>query len=198
MRMNVPPECSDEKLMTLLCEGDKEALVQLVERYQNDVFRFCLHYLGDMESAREIAQETFLRIYTARERFDSTRVFRPWMLCIARNMCLNVLKRKKLVPMESLEQMEIGENGTLRTSVSAATEHPIEGILSDERKRMLLSIVNTLPPDSREVVMMRYFEQMSSREIAEVLETTEGAVRTRLHRALNHLREKCEKRLGTL
>ena len=196
--MNENTECSDEKLMSLLCEGDKEALAGLVERYQNDVFRFCLHYLGDMESAREIAQETFLRVYTARERFDATRVFRPWMLCIARNMCLNLLKRRKVVPMESLDEFESGEDGSPRYSLSTATEHPLEGILSDERKRILLNIVNGLAPDAREVLMMRYFEQMSSREIAEVLETTEGAVRTRLHRALNHLREKCQKRLDIL
>ena len=193
--MNGNAECSDEKLMELLRDGDKNALVHLVERYQNDVFRFCLHYLGDMESARETAQETFLRVYTARDRFDVTRVFRPWMLCIARNMCLNILKRRKVVPMDSLEELETGENGSPRYSMHAATEHPLESILSDERRRILLNIVNGLAPEVREVLMMRYFEQMSSREIAEVLETTEGAVRTRLHRALNQLRGKCEKRL---
>lgn len=192
--MNTTAECNDEQLMLLLCEGDKEALVRLVERYQNDVFRFCLHYLGDMEVAREIAQETFIRVYTARERFDTTRVFRPWMLCIARNMCLNVLKRQKVVPMSSLDELEASENGTARFASAVATEHPLEGILSDERKRVLLNIVNGLPTEAREVLTMRYFEQMSSREIAEVLETTEGAVRTRLHRALNLLRAKCEKK----
>lgn len=193
--MNETTECSDEKLMRQLCDGDRDALVRLVERYQNDVFRFCLHYLGDMESAREIAQETFLRVYTARERFDTTRIFRPWMLCIARNMCLNILKRRKIVPMESLDALEVTEEGTVRTTKYTATSHPLEGIISEERKRLLLNIVNGLAPEVREVLVMRYFEQMSSREIAEVLETTEGAVRTRVHRALNELRRKCETRL---
>lgn len=193
--MNDYAECSDEKLMILLCEGDKEALVGLVERYQNDVFRFCLHYLGDMESARETVQETFLRIYTARERFDTERVFRPWMLCIARNMCLNILKRRKVVPMESLDGYESGDGGAVRYSLAASTEHPLEGILADERKRILLNIVNGLAPDVREVLVMRYFEQMSSREIADVLEISEGAARTRIHRALSVLRNKCEKRV---
>ena len=82
--MNVSTECSDEQLMISLCEGDTNALALLVERYQNDVFRFCVHYLNDFETAREITQETFLRIFTARDKFDVSRVFRPWMLCIAR------------------------------------------------------------------------------------------------------------------
>ncbi len=188
-------ECSDEQLMIQLCNGDDEGLAGLVERYQNDVFRFCLHYLGDLETAREITQETFLRVYTARDRFDVSRVFRPWMLCIARNMCLNVLKRNKVVLMESFEGLDTRDNDAAEYWHSPVTEHPLEGILSDERRRLLLRMVHGLPSDAREVVMMRYFEQMSSREIADVLETTEGAVRTRLHRALNQLRERCAHKL---
>lgn len=193
--MNETTECSDEQLMIRLCDGDDEALASLVERYQNDIFRFCLHYLGDLETAREITQETFLRIYTARDRFDPDRVFRPWMLCIARNMCLNVLKRNKVVLMESLEGLNSSATDASEYWHSPATEHPLESILSGERRRLLLRMVYGLAPEAREVVMMRYFEQMSSREIAEVLETTEGAVRTRLHRALNQLRERCSHKL---
>ncbi len=190
-------ECTDEQLMVLLCEGDDEALAQIVRRYQNDVFRFCLHYLGDLERAREIAQETFLRVFTARDRFDATRSFRPWMLCIARNMCLNVIKRNKVVPMESLEGLEQA-SAAATPSWAPATEHPLEGVLADERHRMLFHLVNELPSESRELLMMRYFEQLSAREMAEALETTEGAVRTRTHRALNQLRERCAGKLDIL
>jgi len=195
--MSNPAECTDEQLMISLCEGEDTALEVLVKRYQNDVFRFCLHYLGDLETAREITQETFLRVYTARDRFDAERLFRPWMLCIARNMCLNVIKRNKVVPMESLEGMESASSAA-SPAWYPATEHPLEGVLADERRRALLRLVNSLPEDARELLMMRYFEQMSAREIAEVLETTEGAVRTRTHRALNQLRERCAGNLDGL
>jgi len=97
--------------------------------------------------------------------------------------------------MESLDALEVTEEGAVRPTKYTATSHPLEGIISEERKRLLLNIVNGLAPEVREVLVMRYFEQMSSREIAEVLETTEGAVRTRVHRALNELRRKCETRL---
>lgn len=195
--MSEPVGCTDEQLMISLCDGQDEALEHLVKRYQNDVFRFCLHYLGDLETAREISQETFLRVYTARERFDPTRLFRPWMLCIARNMCLNVIKRNKVVPMESLEGLESASTAAT-PKWYPATEHPLEGVLADERRRVLLQLVNSLPEDARELLMMRYFEQMSAREIADVLETTEGAVRTRTHRALNQLRDKCAGKLDIL
>ena len=195
--MSDPTECTDEQLMTSLCEGDDSALEQLVKRYQNDVFRFCLHYLGNLETAREISQETFLRVYTARDRFDTGRLFRPWMLCIARNLCLNIIKRNKIVRMESLEGLESASTAAT-PSWYPATEHPLEGVLADERRRALLHLVNSLPEDARELLMMRYFEQMSAREIAEVLESTEGAVRTRTHRALNQLRERCEGKMDIL
>jgi RNA polymerase sigma-70 factor, ECF subfamily len=97
-------EQTDEQLMTVLRGGKQAALEELVRRYQNDLFRFCLHYLKDVERAKELAQETFIRVYVARDRFDETRKFKPWVLCIARNLCLNDLKRKKTVTMESLEE----------------------------------------------------------------------------------------------
>ena len=82
-RMSGAHDQTDEQLMAALDAGDDQALAALVERYQNDIFRFCLHYLKN-ESAREIAQETFLRI-SPRARFEVDRKFKPWMLCIARN-----------------------------------------------------------------------------------------------------------------
>jgi len=184
-------EANDEQLMDLLREGEDEALAELVRRYQNDIFRFCLHYVKHVEVAKEMAQETFLRVYAARERFDTDRVFKPWLLCIARNLCLNELKRKKTVLMETLEEYaseareESGE--ILQWHVSDASE----ALMADERREALLDALNGLPQEAREMVMMRYFEQLSAREIAEVMDSTEGAVRTRLHRTLRQLRKQC-------
>jgi len=97
-------DSADEALMVHLCQGRDSALAELVRRYQNDIFRFCLHYLKEVDAARDMAQQTFVRVYTARDRFDAARRFRPWLLCIARNLCLNELKRKKTVSMETLEE----------------------------------------------------------------------------------------------
>ncbi len=178
----------DERLMALLKEGEDEALATIVRRYQNDVFRFCLHYLKNVEAAREGAQETFLRIYVARERFDTARKFKPWMLCIARNLCLNEIKRKRAVPMETLESYA----STAREESGAVTPSPEDGpaerAMADERRQTLEQALERLPDDAREIVVLRYFERMSARQIAEIIESTEGAVRTRLHRILKQLR----------
>ncbi|HOD95233.1 MAG TPA: RNA polymerase sigma factor, partial [Candidatus Hydrogenedentes bacterium] len=104
--MEVSTECSDEQLMALLCEGNTNALALLVERYQNDIFRFCIHYLRDLEAARDAAQDIFLKVFAAKDKFDTSRSFRPWLLRIARNLCFNLLKRAQIVPMESLDAMQ--------------------------------------------------------------------------------------------
>ncbi len=184
-------DANDEHLMHLLCRGTDEALAELVRRYQNDVFRFSLYYVKNVEVAKEMAQETFLRIYSARDRFDTERSFKPWMLCITRNLCLNELKRKKTVLMETLEEYasEAREDSgeILRWDATDASE----ALMADERRGALLEALNKLSRDAREMVMLRYFELLSAREIAEIMDSTEGAVRTRIHRTLRQLRKHC-------
>lgn len=180
---------TDEELMVTLRGGDREALAELVRRYQNDIFRFCLHYLRDYELAQELAQETFVRVYVARQRFDERRKFRPWVLCIARNLSLNELKRKKSVHMESLEEYASTareDDGALQRS---SEDMPDQELMGQERREILAGLLNGLSAEAREIVILRFFEKMSARDIAEVVGSTEGAVRTRLHRILKSLRE---------
>ena len=179
---------TDEELMALLSQGDQPSLAELVRRYQNDIFRFCLHYVRDVERAKEMSQETFIRVYVARARFDASRKFRPWLLCIARNLCLNEIKRKKAVTMESLDEYassardESGE--VLRSSADGADQI----LMAAERRKALADALAKLDPESREIVTLRFYERMQARDIAEVVGSTEGAVRTRLHRILKSMR----------
>jgi len=179
---------SDEELMSLLCQGRQEALAELVRRYQNDIFRFCLHYVREVERAKEMSQETFIRVYVARGRFDASRKFRPWLLCIARNLCLNELKRRKSVPMESLEEYASSAREESGGLLQSPADGPDQNLIAAERRALLAEALAALDPESREIVTMRFFERMQARDIAEIIGSTEGAVRTRLHRILKSLR----------
>jgi len=189
MRMSGASTETDEQLMEALDAGDDQALAELVERYQNDIFRFCLHYLKNIELAKEMAQETFLRIYTARARFEVSRKFKPWMLCIARNLCLNELKRRKMVHMETLEEYASSAREESGEILRTPEDSPYELLLTQERHRYLLEVLDGLPEESREIVVLRYFQKLSAREIADIVDSTEGAVRTRLHRILKQMRD---------
>ena len=114
------------------------------------------------------------------------------MLCIARNLCLNEIKRKKAVRMETLEEYASAgrqEDGGL---LESDDEAPSEKLMAEERREALMQVLDELPVASRELVVMRYFERMPAKQIAVVMESTEGAVRTRLHRVLKQLRVRCE------
>jgi len=181
---------SDEELMAVLRTGNQAIFTELVRRYQNDLFRFCLHYLKDVERAKELAQETFVRVYVARDRFDDARKFRPWVLCIARNLCLNEIKRKKTVPMESLEEYASTSREANGDVLRSASDGPDEMLATSERRDLLAKALEGLDPDSREIVVLRFFERMQARDIAEIVGSSEGAVRTKLHRILKSLRDK--------
>ncbi len=183
---------TDEELMAQLCEGNREALADLVLRYQNDIFRFCLHYLREVERSKDLAQETFIRVYVARARFDGKRKFRPWVLCIARNLCLNDLKRKKTVVMESLEEYASTARSESGEVFRSAADSPDQHMMMSERRELLDRALASLDPESREIVVLRFFQRMQARDIAEIIDSTEGAVRTRLHRILKTLRGKYE------
>lgn len=181
---------TDEALMVDLCRGQDSALAELVRRYQNDIFRFCLHYVRDVEVAKEMAQETFLRVFTARARFDAKRKFKPWVLCIARNLCLNELKHKKTVTMDTLEEYASTAREETGEVLRSAGDGPDEMVMAAERREALARVLQTLNEKSREILTLRFFEKLSAREIADIVGSTEGAVRTKLHRVLASLREK--------
>lgn len=176
--------------MAQVCQGHDKALADLVLRYENEIVRFCFHYLRSIDSAKDMAQETFVRVYAARQRFDASRSFKPWLLCIARNLCLNELKRKKTVSMETLESYASksrAENGEL---LRFSGEGPDERLMSSERRELLLRALDGLSEENRELIVLRYFDRLSAREIGEITGSSEGAVRTKLHRILGALREK--------
>jgi len=189
---------SDEALMSLLARGEEMALTELVQRYQNEVFRFCYHYLRDIEMAKDAVQEVFLRLYIARDRYDNEKSFKPWILCIARNLCLNELKRQKLVHFETFEgyvENQNRENKGEKEGIEAPkTLTPFEQLIIKEKQKILWEELNDLPEEAREIVVLRYFEQLHARDIAQIMGSTEGAVRTRLHRVLKYLKERLDAR----
>ncbi|MCX5758272.1 MAG: sigma-70 family RNA polymerase sigma factor [Candidatus Hydrogenedentes bacterium] len=175
--------------MAEVCRGRDAALAELVRRYQHDIYRFCVHYLKDAESARDMAQETFIRVYTASGRFDVNRKFKPWVLCIARNLCLNELKRKRAMPMETLEDYASSARGESGEVMRYSGSGPDEALMARERLELLDRALGDLGDDARELVMLRFFERLPAKEIAEIVGGTDGAVRTKLHRVLVALRE---------
>jgi RNA polymerase sigma-70 factor (ECF subfamily) len=169
---------NDEKAWVLQAQhGNDEAFTQLVETYQIPVYNLCYRMLGEAEIAEDAAQETFLRAYQNILRYDPKRPFPTWLLSIAAHYCIDRLRKRKF-SMFSIDDDE-------RTFELPDTEAPNpenEAIKKEERDQVHI-ILQSLDATDRAAIIMRYWYDFSEAEIAEALNLTVSAVKSRLHRA---------------
>ena len=159
--------------------GSDEAFTRLVETYQTHVYNLCYRMLGEPEAAEDAAQETFLRAYQHIHRYDSKRPFGTWLLSIAAHYCIDRLRRRKFT-MTSIEQDE--EEGGVELPDPQGANPENEAIYGEQRKQMQ-RLLSKLDSVDRAAIIMRYWHDCSEAEIAENLNLTVSAVKSRLHRA---------------
>ena len=167
---------SDEELMAQLQAGDERALAQLMQRYQGPLYGFLSRRVGS--AAEDIFQETWIRIVRARERFDTERRFAAWLYQIANNLCRDRYRRVDAM-RRAVDSFRV-EDETLREPETA----PEVGEGEAMRARVL-----ALPDRLREVLVLRYYEDMGEEEMARVLNVPRGTIKSRLHAAVKALRE---------
>ena len=162
--------------------GDEQAFAELVEAYQRPVFNLCYRMLGETGEAEDAAQESFLRAHHNMRRYDPTRSFSTWLLSIASHHCIDQLRRRRLV-VDSLEELEPWEE--------PADEHPgpESAAARREGREAARALLARLGPQDRAVVVLRYWEDLSTEEIAHALSLTVKAVKSRLHRARKQMAE---------
>ncbi len=158
--------------------GDQSAFGQLVETYQHAAFNLCYRMLGDPAEAEDAAQEAFLRAYANLSRYDPQRPFKTWLLSIASNHCIDRLRKRRLTWL-SIEEEGLPPHPSLVSSEAG----PEDSYLDNERSAAIQAMLAQMPPDYRAVVVLRYWYDMSYTEIAEVMHTTESAIKSRLFRA---------------
>ncbi len=160
-------------------QGSDEAFTQLVETYQTHVYNLCYRMLGEAEAAEDAAQETFLRAYQHLHRYDRKRPFGTWLLSIAAHYCIDRLRRRKF-SMSSIDQDE--EEGGYELPDTDAPSPESEAIYGEQRQQMQ-AVLKRLDFVDRAAIIMRYWNDCSEAEIAESLNLTVSAVKSRLHRA---------------
>lgn len=160
-------------------EGDQYAFGQLVEHYQRAVFNLTFRMLGNAQEAEDAAQEAFLRAYANLNRYDPKRSFKTWLLSIASNHCIDRLRKRRLTWLS----IDDDEGLAPHPSLVSSEPTPEAAYMDNERSADIQSFMAQLPPDYRAVVVLRYWYDMSYSEIAESLDTTESAIKSRLFRA---------------
>ena len=167
----------DRERVTRVLDGDQDAFTELVMDYERAVFNLTYRMLGDMVDAEDAAQEAFLRAYRNLEHYDHSRSFRTWVLSIASHYCIDLIRKRRLSWL-SLDDVLPGE-------MMAAIEHrSIEDLTIDsERERNLQAMLALVKPDERAIMILRYWNDLSYEEIADMLHVNVGVVKSRLFRA---------------
>ena len=180
---------SDEELVAATRDGDRGAFDQLVHRWNRPIHGAVFRVLGSHEDAREVSQEAFLKAYRAIGGFQQRARFSSWLYQIALNLCRDRLRRKRGRHMVSLDEM--GEDEGARLLPSAPSLH--REVETLDLSRRVARAVAELPPEQREVIVLKEYQELTFAEIAEVLGTPVSTVKTRLYRGLTQLRRRLER-----
>lgn len=162
--------------------GSRQAFSRLVEVYQRPVYNLTYRMLGNAQEAEDAAQETFLRAYSRLRQYDGDFKFSTWILSIANHHCIDRLRKRRTV------QVSIDDNPVLQ-NLEEDSPLPEENLLDREAAAELQRLVSRLEPEYRTPLVLRYWEDHSYEEIAEVMGLTVAAVKSRLFRARKQVAE---------
>jgi RNA polymerase sigma-70 factor (ECF subfamily) len=179
----MPPE--EQELFRKLQDGESDAVEFLFERYHPRVYRICLHYTGNPEDARDVAQETFVRAFRGIRQFRGDSALATWLTRIAMNLCLN-LRRDQRTAANLLDQRV----DHIRTNMPPVVpKSPEEQLSRREMAEQIRHLINRLPRRERMAFVLKFYNDMKIREISEAMQISEGTVKSFLHRALITLRK---------
>jgi len=188
MTLNTTAETETAKIARGLRERDMELLADLVERCQHRLVRYLLYLTGRREYAEDLAQETWIRVLQRGSQYNGRQRFDPWLFAIARNLAIDYLRKKrKAVQTDSLpdDRDEI-------LLVSSSGPSPFEAAARSEDAIRLAGQLQILSPLYREALLLRFQEDLSLAEIAQVLGTPVTTVTSRIYRGLAALRSAFE------
>jgi RNA polymerase sigma-70 factor (ECF subfamily) len=179
----------DTALMLRVQEGDLAAFEQLVEKYKQPVMNLVVRSLHDPAEAEDLAQNVFIQVYKSAGRYKPKAKFSTWLFTIARNLCLNEVRRRARHPADSLDATH-AENADLiwRQIGDAKRDSPTEALLQAELEQRVESALGRLPEQQRTALLLYRNEQMSYEEIAVVLGCTLSATKSLIHRARETLK----------
>jgi RNA polymerase sigma-70 factor (ECF subfamily) len=174
---------TDEQVMWRVQQHDDHAaFAELVHRWETPIHRLCVRMTGDEHRGEDLAQEVFVRVFAKRQDFEQGRRFSTWLWRIALNLCHDELRRRHRrgeFPLEAPAEDE--------PALEACGPHPDEQLILSERADLVREALQNLPETHRAVVVLREYEGLKLREIAELLDIPEGTVKSRLADALDRM-----------
>jgi RNA polymerase sigma-70 factor (ECF subfamily) len=180
----------DAVLMLRVQRGDRAAFTELVEKYQQPVMNFIHRSLRDEAEAEDVAQTVFLQVYKSRARYRRTARFTTWLFTIARNLCLNEIRRRSRHPADSLEETHPDHEDQPRRQIEdPAAPSPPDKLLHRELSEKIAEAVAGLPENQRSAILLCRQEDLSYEEMAKILGCSLSATKSLIHRGRETLKE---------
>lgn len=182
------PEISDGSLAKQTLTGDQQAFEVLVQRYSAPLFNFICHFLGDYDQASDILQQVFLQLYISLPTLRTGEPLKAWLFQVARNRCLDELRRKRAIHFSELETTSDEDEVSPLAAIPDSRPLPEELAECHDLQQHLRQAIQALPPKFRSVVALRYASQLSFAEIGQILSMPEATAKTYFQRAKPLLR----------
>ena len=179
---------TDELIIHKIIQGDTGSFGRLVERYQHQIYNLALRMSGHREDARDITQETFIKVFNSLSAFRFEAGFKTWLYRIASNSCLDYMRRLNRDSARRIERPPEDLPDPLEL-VPAGGPGPEESIIKRESREAVKKALESLPDAYRLPLVMHHYQGLSYREIASVLDISEKTVGTRLYRAKKMLKD---------
>ena len=177
------PAMPDSVLAQHYLAGDQQAFEVLVQRYSGSLFTFIRRFVGEYDAASDILQQVMLQLYLSLPKLRTGEPLKAWLYQVARNRCLDELRRKRAMHFSELEKEIDEEEQSLVETMQDRSPLPDEVVERRDVQEILLKAIRALPPKFRAVVLLRYAAQLSYAEIGRVLHMPEATAKTYFQRA---------------
>jgi RNA polymerase sigma-70 factor (ECF subfamily) len=188
----------DAALMLRVKQGDGDAFEELVEKYKQPVMNLVYRTLPDATEAEDLAQHVFLQVFKSAHRYEVSAKFTTWLFTIARNLCLNEIRRRSRHPAESLDEtFADNEDQPVRQAEDTKTFSPPDSLLQGELEAKIEQAMAELPEKQRTAILMCRGDEFSYEDIAKVLDCSVSATKSLIHRGRETLKQKLKPYLKT-
>ena len=184
---------TDRNLIDAHCQGSKTAFTELVCRYGEGLFGYLIRMSGNRDQAEDLVQETFKRVHEKAHTFRGTQL-KNWLFTIATRVAIDSLRKRKRIRLVSLnQQADCSDEACEQLETLAVADNscePSQEVVLNEQKEQVRQAIESLPARQRATLVLAYYQELSYREVAEVLGCSIGTVKAQMSRALRTLAQK--------
>jgi RNA polymerase sigma-70 factor, ECF subfamily len=184
-------QLDDRALVSRILEGDRDRFTELVKRYEKRVVNYVYRITHRYEEAHDLAQEIFVKVYMALDRYDPKYQFSTWLFRIAQNTAIDALRKKSVVEVP-ISKPAASDDDTKEREFADTGVSPYRALKNKQLASAIDKAVLELPSDYRELIQLRHFAELSYEEIASMKKLPLGTVKNKLFRARNMLKETLE------